>query len=73
MRREDREFLKPLKGKHVAVGVPHKIEDRPYFFYGTLIDITHDSLILQLRAGIKEINLREIVDVHEVQERGGNE
>lgn len=63
------ECMKLLKN-YVAVGIPHKSQDRPFFFYGKLVDVTDDFVLLERKMdvegieGYKQIPLNQIIDIH---------
>ena len=60
----EKKFLVQYFNKQVAIGVPHTSRPRPFFYYGKLIELTDQYLILQLVSGIKHIEITDIIDVH---------
>ena len=68
--------FKRFLGKHVAVGVPHRSEDRPFFFFGRLINVTDDAVLLERKfklykiEGLKQIPMDLIIDIHISEPRG---
>ncbi len=60
-----RNFFEPFINQKVAVGVHHYSEDRPFYYYGILIELGDTYLILQFgTTGIKQINFSDILDIH---------
>lgn len=68
MLEENIELLEPCIGKNCAVGIITYTK-KPFYFYGILIGFNKGKLILQLKNGLKEIELSAINDVHTVPER----
>ena len=59
------DFLKKqLLDKYVAVGVPAKDFVRPFYIYGTLVQVQNDRVILITENGLRQILLKEILDIH---------
>jgi len=71
---ECKRFLK----QYIAVGIPHRSEDRPFFFYGKLVDVTDNYVLLERRMdiegieGYKQILLDQIIDIHINEPRRGD-
>jgi hypothetical protein len=57
------EILQEFLNKDVIVGVPHPFEDRPFYFYGLLIDVNITSITLKTRGGYKQLDLEEIIEI----------
>ena len=65
MQREEIElFFKA--SRTVAVGIPSSDinRDRPYFYFGTIIELTNEYLVIQYKDGLKKIRFSEIEDIH---------
>lgn len=70
MLQEHLKYVENLKGKHVAVGINTPDRNyRPFYFYGILIGFFDNSIVLQLKNGIKEFDLNVVNDIHKVPER----
>ena len=59
------ENITQFLGKKVSVGVPHYTEDRPFYYYGLVIDMDKDHLIIKMKKGFKQINYEDIIDIRE--------
>ncbi len=58
-----RELLEEYYNKRVAIAVEN--ESRRYFwFYGTLVELTDEYLILKYKTGMKRLPLNEIANIH---------
>jgi hypothetical protein len=59
-------LIEEFKNKFVAVGVEMQGRNAPYFFYGFLLEINDDNLLLELKnkSGYKYVSLGEIIDIH---------
>ena len=66
---EERDGEKFL-GKDVAVGVPHSVLNRPFYFYGKVTNIRNGKLVLTFPTGFKEIDLVEIIEIRLQKPRG---
>jgi len=63
MKREDIEFL---KGKETEIQVPHLFLDRPYHYYGVIVEITDEKVTLEQRKygkrqGVIDIAISDII------------
>ncbi len=50
-------------GQEVSVGVPHKYEPRPFYFYGVAKEVTDDYLTLSYPGGVRQIPLSDIIEI----------
>lgn len=62
----DKELIEPFFGKDldVVVGVPHATKPKPFYYYGRIVKLTNEHLILKFDKGIKQIRLEDIIDIH---------
>lgn len=53
---------------NVAIGVEHysKFRNAPFFFFGNLLEVNENNLLLELHndGGFKSIKLEQVVDIH---------
>ena len=58
-----KKYCEPFLGKVVNIGMPHHYLDRLFFITGELIDLNDDNLIIRKKDGIKQIPLKDIVEI----------
>jgi len=56
-------YCEPYLGRNCDIGVPHKFQDRLFFYSGIILELTEDSLILQMKDGIKVFDYRDIIEI----------
>lgn len=60
-----KENLEPFLNRNVSIGVSHLfMQDRLFFYYGCLTQVTETEILLQTKIGFKRIPLDQILDVH---------
>ncbi len=61
-----RQNLVSFIGFFVCIGVPNRFREIPYFFFGELIEVTQETILLKLHkdGGFKSIRIEEILDIH---------
>ena len=71
MRAEDcRAYL----NKSVGIGLPHwVVPDKLFFYYGTIIEITDNFLLLKGKNGLKQIILQDINQIVKDRDGMGND
>ncbi len=57
--------IRKFLGKEVAIGVPHYTEDRPFYYYGRIIEMNTATLIIEMSNGFKLIKYKDIIDIRE--------
>jgi len=62
----EKRFLINFINENVAIGIDSYRRTRPYFFFGVLLEVNDDSILLELehKKGFKTLHLTDIVDVH---------
>ena len=50
-------------GEAVSVGVPHKYEPRPFYYYGIIKEVTDKYLVLSYPGGVRQICLCDVIDL----------
>jgi hypothetical protein len=58
-----KKYLNKFLNRRVAVGVPHETKKIPFFYFGTMIDLTNEYLVLEIQDGVKQIFLKDIIEV----------
>lgn len=53
----------PFLNKHVSVGIPHWVEDRLFYYSGTITRVNQDYITMILPNGIKEIEISKIKQI----------
>jgi ferredoxin-fold anticodon binding domain-containing protein len=59
-----KEYLEDFLGKIIDVGIPHLYEERLFYYTGELLELTDEYLILKKKDGIKQIQLKNIVEIN---------
>jgi len=59
-----KEYCEPFLGEIVNIGIPHRYLDRLFFVTGKLIEINDSNLIIKMKNGIKQIDLKDIVEIN---------
>jgi hypothetical protein len=57
--------------ENVGVGIPHWEEDRLFFFYGTITEVTDTHITMIIPNGIKEIEISKIKQIFLTNNNGG--
>jgi len=66
-----KENIENYLNKNISVGVPHLvIDDRLFFFYGILINVSETEITIKTKNGYKIIPIEQIQDLHENKNRG---
>ena len=58
-----KKYCEPFLGKIVDIGIPHKYLDRLFFITGELIDLKEDYLIIKKKDGVRQIQLKDIIEI----------
>ena len=58
-----KKYIEDFLGKIIDVGIPHLYEERLFYFTGELLELTDEYLILKNNQGIKQIQLKSIVEI----------
>jgi hypothetical protein len=58
-----KEYCEPFLGKIVNIGMPHYHQDRLFFVTGELLEVNDNHLILRKKDGIKQIELKDIIEI----------
>lgn len=67
-----KEYIEDFLGETINVGIPHLYEDRLFYYTGELLEVTFDCLILRKKDGLKQIQLKDIVEIT-VHPKGGRQ
>jgi ferredoxin-fold anticodon binding domain-containing protein len=59
-----KEYIEGFLGKIIDVGIPHLYEERLFYYTGELLELTDEYLILKKKDGIKQIQLKNIVEIN---------
>ena len=58
-----KEYCEPFLGKIVNISVPHYYLDRLFFITGKVLQVNDEHLVIQLKDGVKQIQLDEIIEI----------